>query len=93
MTTFFVPPTLPTRLAQLTPRQADILHGLCRGLSNAEIGARLHISEDSVKTTAKHLFIRLGARNRTHAVALAYSAGRIQVRMRQSDEFGRWLAS
>lgn len=77
------PPTLRTPPADvtLTPQQANVLTGICRGDSNADIGKTLFLSEDTVKTHARRLFAALGARNRTHAVALAYSEDvRISVR-------------
>lgn len=74
MTTWNPPPSpLEPPTVDLTERQADVLAGLCRGESNAEIGARLFISENSVKTTVKRVFSKLGARNRWHAVAIACS--------------------
>ena len=55
----------------LTPRQADVLTGLSLGLSNAEIGRRLYLTEDTVKSHAKRLFDRLGVHDRAGAVAVA----------------------
>jgi DNA-binding NarL/FixJ family response regulator len=45
------------------------------GKSNAEIGRDLYVSEDTVKTHARRLFRKLGARDRAHAVASAFRAG------------------
>lgn len=60
-------------VASVTPRQADILTALCFGLTNFQVGRRLDISEDTVKTHAKALYRALGARDRCHAVALTVS--------------------
>ena len=45
------------------------------GKSNAEIGRELFVSEDTVKTHARRLFRKLGARDRAHAVAAGFRAG------------------
>lgn len=57
--------------APLTPREADVLTGIVLGLTNAQIGRRLHLSEDTVKSHAKTLYRALGVRNRCDAVTLA----------------------
>ena len=55
----------------LTDRQRDILDGLTRGLTNAEIANQLGIALDSVKEHINVVFSKLGAANRTEAVAIA----------------------
>ena len=67
------------RLEQLgiTPRELEILEAMAAGLSNREIGERLFVSENTVKTHAARLFDKLGARRRTQAVQLAKEAGLI----------------
>ena len=59
----------------LTARERQVLDGLAEGLGNAEIAAEMFLSADTVKDHVKHLLTKLGARNRTHAVALAYHRG------------------
>ena len=54
----------------ITPRELEILGLIAEGLSNKEIGARLFVSENTVKTHASRLFEKLGARRRTEAVQL-----------------------
>lgn len=49
------PPPPRHRAAVVTPRQADVLTGVVLGLSNGDIGARLYLSEDTVKTHVKAL--------------------------------------
>ena len=56
--------------AQLTERELQILRGMTHGFSNGEIGRKLFLSEDTVKTHARRLFQKLGAHDRAHAVAL-----------------------
>ncbi|MGH3655612.1 MAG: response regulator transcription factor [Micromonosporaceae bacterium] len=59
----------------LTERELQVLRGMSEGWSNAEIGRQLYVSEDTVKTHARRLFRKLGARDRAHAVAAAFRAG------------------
>ncbi len=65
----------PPRRPQLTERELQVLHGMADGKSNAEIGRDLFVSEDTVKTHARRLFRKLGARDRAHAVAAGFRAG------------------
>ena len=73
-----------TRTATITKRQAQVLDGLCDGLSNAEIGAGMFVTHNTVKTTAKALYRRLGARNRNHAVCLALT-GQVAITVRVQE--------
>ena len=59
----------------LTERELQVLRGMADGHSNAEIGRALFVSEDTVKTHARRLFRKLGARDRAHAVAAGFRAG------------------
>ena len=56
----------------LTPRQMEILDGLARGLTNRDIAIELGIREDRVKGHVNTIFAKLGAANRTEAVAIAF---------------------
>lgn len=60
---------------ELTEREVQVLTGMSRGRSNAEIGRELFLSEDTVKTHARRLFRKLGAADRAQAVAVGYRAG------------------
>jgi len=66
-------PVAPTGidLSRFTPRQADVLTRLARGLSNKEIARELELAESTVKIHVAAIFRELGARNRTQAVVLA----------------------
>jgi DNA-binding CsgD family transcriptional regulator len=65
----------PVRAPNLTERELQVLRGMADGKSNAEIGRDLFVSEDTVKTHARRLFRKLGARDRAHAVASGFRAG------------------
>ncbi|HWJ43039.1 MAG TPA: response regulator transcription factor [Solirubrobacterales bacterium] len=69
----FVDPAVPPKgsRGKLTRRQRQILQLLANGESTTVAARRLDLSEETVKTHTKHALARLGARNRTHAVAIA----------------------
>ncbi|HTJ69891.1 MAG TPA: response regulator transcription factor [Actinospica sp.] len=67
------------RIDGLSKRESEVLHALAEGLTNGEIARRLVLSESTVKTHVVHVLSKLGARDRVHAVILAYQAGIVQV--------------
>ncbi len=77
----YIPAEIGERLAEnagtdeLTPRERDVLELLVNGHSNQEISDRLNIAHQTTKNHVKGILRKLGANDRTHAVALAVKRG------------------
>ncbi|WP_440284970.1 response regulator transcription factor [Geodermatophilus amargosae] len=59
----------------LSMREMQVLTGMSQGKSNAQIGRELYLSEDTIKTHARRLFRKLGAKDRAEAVATGFRRG------------------
>ena len=58
-----------------TPREIEVLQLVSDGLVNREIGERLFLSEETIKSHVRHLLVKLQARSRAHAVAVGFRRG------------------
>ena len=80
-----IPPEIATQLLEhmsdevLTEREVEVLREVAGGNRNREIAARLFISEETVKVHIKHIMEKLGASDRTQAVAIGLRRGIIQL--------------
>ena len=62
-------------MAELTPRELEVLKLVARGLSSRQISESLFLSEATVKTHLAHVYAKLNVRDRVQAVVLAYETG------------------
>ena len=80
-----IPPEIAAHLAEhmsddsLTAREVEVLQQVAGGNRNRDIGDLLHISEETVKVHIKHIMDKLGAKDRTQAIAIAVRRGIIRL--------------
>jgi DNA-binding NarL/FixJ family response regulator len=68
----------PTALAELTSREREVMALVAEGLTNAEIGERLFMSPATARTHVSRILTKLGARDRTQLVVMAYESGLVR---------------
>jgi DNA-binding NarL/FixJ family response regulator len=73
---------LSRELESLTPRELEVFRHIACGHSNAEIARLLYVTDETIKTHASRIFMKLGVRDRTQAVILAYEQGIVQAAAR-----------
>ncbi|MFJ8186605.1 response regulator [Streptomyces sp. NPDC096105] len=73
-----LPPEISGQLAQLTPREREVLLLIASGLTNAEIGVQLGVTTGTVKSHVNALLTKLQLRDRVQATILAYESGLIR---------------
>ena len=78
-------PEPPSAVAELTPREREVLDLLARGLSNPEICAELVISEATAKTHVARILQKLDLRDRVQTVIYAYERGLVKPGMQRGD--------
>lgn len=75
------PPSIPTKLIEkLSEREIEVLQLMADGLTNAEIGAQIHLSEGTVRNYGSTIFEKLNVKDRTQAVVMAIRYGLIDLR-------------
>jgi DNA-binding NarL/FixJ family response regulator len=72
------PAGTPTALMELTAREREVMVLVAEGLTNAEIGERLFMSPATARTHVSRILTKLGARDRTQLVVMAYESGLVR---------------
>ncbi len=68
----------PPELEGLSDRELEVMKLVARGLSNEEIGAKLFLAKDTVKTHVGHVLTKLSLRDRAQIIVMAYETGLVQ---------------
>jgi DNA-binding NarL/FixJ family response regulator len=76
---------VPAALAELTPRELEVLRLIARGMSNNEIASELILGENTIKTHVARVLSKLGLRDRVQAVVVAYETGLVERDLSRAD--------
>lgn len=82
------PPPQTTQMSELTDREHEVMELVAEGLTNAEIGERLFMSPATARTHVSRILLKLGARDRTQLVVMAYESGMVRPAGRNSGVRG-----
>lgn len=69
----------PDTIKPLTPREAEVFRLMAAGLTNDSIATELEFGVDAAKIHVRHIFGKLGAGNRTHAVSIGFTTGLLDI--------------
>ncbi len=72
-------PRATARVPQLSPREREIMNLMAEGMTAEQIGAKITVSIETVRTHVRNVIRKLQARNRVHAIAIALERGEIQL--------------
>lgn len=72
------PPRVPAEVGALTDREREVVRAVASGATNAEIAARMFLSETTVKTHVRRILSKLRLRDRVQIVVLAYESGLVR---------------
>ena len=72
-------PRATAKVPQLSPREREIMHLMAEGLTAEQIGQKITVSIETVRTHVRNVIRKLQARNRVHAIAIALERGEIQL--------------
>jgi DNA-binding NarL/FixJ family response regulator len=76
-------PRATARVPQLSPREREIMHLMAEGMTDEQIGGKINVSVETVRTHVRNVIRKLQARNRVHAIAVALERGEIQLEHNQ----------
>jgi DNA-binding NarL/FixJ family response regulator len=78
-------PRATARVPQLSPREREIMHLMAEGNTAEQIGGKITVSVETVRTHVRNVIRKLQARNRVHAIAIALERGEIQLEQNQQS--------
>ena len=83
-------PRATANVPQLSPREREIMHLMAEGHTAEQIGDKITVSVETVRTHVRNVIRKLQARNRVHAIAIALERGEIALDPTETSSAGRW---